>query len=68
MAFTQLQLDALDEAIASGATEVWYDHKKVEYRSLDEMISLRRLMADEIARAGAPKQRRRVARYHNGLR
>jgi len=67
MAFTQIQLDALDEAIASGTLEVWYDHKKVEYRSLEEMMRIRRLMADEIARAGAPRIRRRVARYHNGL-
>lgn len=67
MAWTQTQLDALDEAIASGTREVWYGQKKVEYRSLDEMMTLRRTMADEIARAGQPKRRRRVARYNNGL-
>lgn len=66
MAFTQTQLDALDEAIASGTLEVWYDHKKVEYRSLDEMLQIRRMMSAEIARAGAPKRRRRVAVFHNG--
>jgi hypothetical protein len=67
MAITQTQLDALDEAIASGTLEVWYDHKKVEYRSLDEMMQIRRWMQAEIARAGGPRNRRRVARYHNGL-
>lgn len=66
MAFTQTQLDALDEAIASGTLEVSYDHKKVQYRSLAEMMQIRRMMADEIARAGAPKSRRRVAVFHNG--
>jgi len=67
MAFTQTQLDALDEAIASGTLEVWYDHKKVEYRSLDEMLQIRQTMATEIAQQGRPRVRRRVAQYSNGL-
>ncbi len=67
MAFTQDQLDALDEAIASGTREVWYDQHKVQFRSLEEMMALRRMMADDIARAGTPKRRRRVARYNSGF-
>lgn len=67
MAYTQAQLEALDEAIASGAQEVWYEHKKVEYRSLSDMLRLREIMANDIANAGQPKRRRRVARYSNGL-
>jgi hypothetical protein len=67
MAITVEQLDALDEAISSGAKEVWYGQKKVEYRSLDEMMLLRRRMAAELAGTTTPRTRRRVARYHNGL-
>jgi hypothetical protein len=66
MAYTQTQLDALDEAIASGALEVWYDQKKVEYRSLADMLAIRNMMVNDIARAGAPVRRRRVASFQNG--
>lgn len=41
MAFTQIQLDALEKAIAEGVTRVKYETKEVEYRSLDEMLRLR---------------------------
>lgn len=41
MAFTQAQLDALNEAIAQGVLEVEYADKKVRYRSLEEMRSIR---------------------------
>jgi len=41
MAFTQAQLDALEEAIGQGATRVKYADKEVEYRSLSEMLRLR---------------------------
>jgi len=41
MAFTQTQLDALEEAIAGGTTRVKYADKEVEYRSLSEMLKLR---------------------------
>jgi hypothetical protein len=41
MAFSQAQLDAIEEGIASGTTRVSYDGKSVEYRSLDEMLRIR---------------------------
>ena len=41
MAFSQTQLDALEEAIATGSTRVKYADKEVEYRSLSEMLRLR---------------------------
>lgn len=44
MAFTQTQLDALEEAIASGAKRVKYGDKEVEYPSLNEMMRLRDMM------------------------
>ena len=44
MAFTQTQLDALEEAIASGAMRVKYADKEVEYRSMSDMLRLRDVM------------------------
>lgn len=37
MAFTQAQIDALEDAIAQGVLEVYYGEKKIRYRDLDEM-------------------------------
>jgi hypothetical protein len=45
MAYTQTQLDALDEAIASGTKVVMYDGKRVEYATLDELLRARRIVA-----------------------
>lgn len=36
-AITQAHLDALEQAIATGATFVEYEDKKIRYRDLDEM-------------------------------
>lgn len=48
MAWTQEQLDALEEAMASGTLTVKYSspggNKEVTYRSLDEMMKVRDLM------------------------
>jgi hypothetical protein len=44
MAFTLVQLAVLEEAIAAGTTSVSYEGKSVTYRSLDEMLKVRRLM------------------------
>lgn len=43
-AFTQAQLNALEEAIATGATAITYEGKRVEYRNLDEMMRIRDTM------------------------
>jgi hypothetical protein len=45
MAYTQAQLDALDAAIASGTMVVMYDGKRIEYRSMDELVRARRIVA-----------------------
>ena len=45
MAYTQAQLDALDQAIASGTTVVSYDGKRIEYASLDDLLRARRIVA-----------------------
>jgi hypothetical protein len=44
MAWTQAQLDALEEAIASGVLTVKYTDKEVTYRSQKEMLTLRDMM------------------------
>lgn len=41
MAFSQVQLDAIEAGIASGTTSVSYEGKSVTYRSLDEMLRIR---------------------------
>lgn len=48
MAYTQTQLDDLRAAIAEGVTRVAANGRTVEYRSLDEMRKLERIMADEL--------------------
>lgn len=41
MAYTQAQLDAIEEAYARGVLEAWLpDGSKVKYRSLDEMRAI----------------------------
>jgi len=48
MAFTIEQYQALQEAIAEGALSVRYADKSVTYRSLDEMIRILKLMANDL--------------------
>lgn len=51
MAFTLTQHSALCEAIASGELMVQYDGKKVEYRSVSDLIKAKNVVeADLIAR------------------
>lgn len=65
MAFTIEQRIALEEAIAQGALRVKYADKEVEYRSLDEMLSLLELMNNQLDK---PKRRTRFyARFKDGL-
>ena len=46
-------LDALEEAIGSGALTVTYAGKTVTYRSLDEMTRIAGFLARKIGRKGA---------------
>lgn len=48
MAFTQAQVDALKDAIASGALEVEHNGKKVRYRSLSEMEATLKKMEESL--------------------
>jgi hypothetical protein len=44
MAFSQVQLDAIEAGIASGSTSVSYEGKSVTYRSIDEMLRIRAII------------------------
>jgi hypothetical protein len=53
--FTQEQLDTLIQAIAEGALIVWYGDKRVEYRTLTEMLQIKKMMEDDLT---PPTQKR----------
>lgn len=55
MAYTLADIDAIDRAIALGATTVIVDGKTVTYRSLDELVKARSI----IVHALQPAARRR---------
>ena len=65
MAFTQADLDAINEAIASGAVEVEYADKKVRYRSLDDMKRVRTEIENELSPNGRRCSRRYGVYYKN---
>lgn len=64
MAWTQNDLIALEQAIATGARKVKYSDKEVEYRSLDEMYQILNDMKQEL---GVGKPRRRYAEHSKGI-
>lgn len=56
MAWTNAQLSALENAIATGTTSVMHDGKKIEYRSMAEMIQVRNMMRAELGQSStAPR-------------
>lgn len=67
MAYTLQQLQALDTAIAQGTRTVKYGDKWVEYRSLDEMLRIRNLMAEELGLNKQAASNRRFASFSKGI-
>lgn len=63
MAFTQQQLTDLDAAIAEGVLVVVSNGRRVEYRSLDEMMKLRSLMAGDLSSSSTQPDTRRYAAF-----
>lgn len=51
MAYTQADLDALDRAIAGSQLEVQYGDRRVRYRSMDELLSARQHVAQQLVAA-----------------
>jgi hypothetical protein len=48
LAYTHEQLEALEKAIAAGSRRVKYSDQEIEYRSLDEMRSIRNEMRADL--------------------
>lgn len=66
MAWTTEQLEAIEEAIASGATRVKYIDREVQYQSLADLLALRDRMRLALGLADA-KLSRRYGAYSKGL-
>lgn len=58
MAFTQVELDALETAIAQGALTVKYGDKEVTYDSYEKLLQRRNLIRSELGLNGANRGRR----------
>lgn len=54
MAFSQAQLDAIEDAIASGSMSVSYEGKSVTYRSLDDMLRVRAIIRSALGLTNPP--------------
>jgi hypothetical protein len=52
MAYTTAQLQALEDAIATGELTVEYDGKKVTYRSIAELLTARDFVRGQLIDAG----------------
>lgn len=65
MAFTQLMVDTLKAAIASGAKQVNYGDKMVQYRNMDEMVRTLALMQADLITP--PSSGRKYAQQSKGL-
>lgn len=48
MAWSQLQLDAIESAIASGELSVRFGDRTVTYRSMDELLQARAVIKESI--------------------
>jgi hypothetical protein len=57
MAYTQADLDRIRRAIARGETEVRQGDRMVQFRSVDELLKVKRAIEDELG-ATAGGQRR----------
>lgn len=52
MAFTLTQLDAIESALASGELAIEYEGKKVQYRSMADLVTARNILRAELIAAG----------------
>ena len=68
MAYTIEQYNALSEAISIGALKVEYSDKKVEYRSLSDMLRIQALMVGELGlNTNKTYNGRKYASFSNGM-
>lgn len=70
MAVTQLDIDALNTAIASGEKQVVLDGQSVTYRSISDLIDARNDLQEQMNRAAAVasgvRRPKRVGLYYAG--
>jgi hypothetical protein len=67
MAYTETDVQRLEQAIASGTMRVKYADREVTYHSLKEMRSALREIRNEVsAAAGAPRRKRVVRLFQSG--
>jgi RNA polymerase-interacting CarD/CdnL/TRCF family regulator len=65
MAFTQSDLDAINEVIASGELTVRYADRTITYQSTEALLKARQVIIDEIA-ATTGTRRKRITRLYQG--
>lgn len=63
MAYSKTDLDNLDAAISSGELVVQVEGRRVEYRSLNELLRARAHVAEQMSTASAGTERRGVYRF-----
>lgn len=66
MAWTSSDLEEIEKAIKSGTLRVKYSDREVQYRSLDEMLKIRDMIAQKLEDA-MPGPYRKKAVYSRGL-
>jgi hypothetical protein len=64
--FTQAQLDAIDAGIAFSALTVRYEGKSTTFRSLDDMLRIRSLIAAALGMVG--QSRTLIAAHYRGYK
>jgi len=67
MAYTTLEYETLVKAIAQGALSVKYGDKEVVYRSLSDMLRIKKEMEAELGISVTNKPSRRYAEHSKGL-
>jgi hypothetical protein len=63
MAWTQADIDALDEAIKNGVTLVSFQDRQVRYRSMDELLKARALAVIEVKASEGKTTTRHIRVY-----
>lgn len=66
MAYTPEQYSALKDAIAGGELSVQYADRRVQYRSIDEMLRILKLMQAELYPDASAVGGRRLTSFSKG--
>lgn len=61
MSFSTAQLQAIDDAIASGELKVSFNGTEVVYRSVDDLIKARNTIRDSLEQSGSLTKRKRTS-------